>query len=1009
MTIPKLSSLKAKIILILSLFILIVTLTVGWVGFSFLSADIKENRKKEVGFVSTERHRALVDQLVAYQHSGFALITRLSDYCATKNTKENFDKTCVLTRLKAYREFEKASGIIFRWDKANINWISGSFSNPNIRSSDFAPGQLADFKSRKSGNYDQPFIIKAEDPDSGIQVFIEYPLEPIKQLFRAENQLGKSGEVFLAAKDGYFVTPPRYFCSQGISETISASPMKQCLKKNNKEMLDLDYRSMPVIHGFLYVPEIGGGCIMAHIDQAEAFAQLMELKDKMAGSAVAFLLLAFTLITLLAKHISDPLNYLAGLATTIAGGNYNPKSEIQRNDEIGVLSNAFNQMTASLIGAKRETEKASALNLGILDSSSDAIISINPAGMIESCNQASENLLGYKPEELLGQKVNLIIPEPERSKHDGYLQKYSATGEQTILSRGRELQVQKKDGSIFKIFLKVTEIQVGQEKKFIGVLRDLREIKRMESALQESENRFSLALSSIKDYAIEILDTAGVVTTWNAGAERIKGYKAAEIIGKGVRSFYTAEDVQAGRPELVLQSALSRGSHEEECIQVRKDGSRFLGSIIVTAIHDKHQRHIGFIEVVRDLTEKKSLEIARLEAEAANKQKTAFLASMSHEIRTPLNAIIGITEILLDTSKDEEQSSLIKVAHAAGENLLHIISDTLDLSRIESGAISLECIRFSLSEQIKTCIAIVGIRANERGIHLAWKMEPDLPHLVWGDSTRLRQILLNLLSNAIKFSDAGTVSLLLKKNPENAKELLFSVTDQGVGIPANKKELIFENFQQADESITRKFGGSGMGLAICKKLVTLFHGKIWVESVVGRGSTFYFTVNLPERFLPAGASKNDPDEVRSKLPAEVGAKDQSRSLRILLVDDSPDNLLIVQALLKRQPHYCHTVVVAENGQEAVDKFKQEHFDLVLMDVQMPVLDGYSATRKIRAWDKENHKKKCKIVAFTANAFVEDILASQQAGCDDHLNKPLKRERLYDLVDKCVVINQNGNC
>jgi PAS domain S-box-containing protein len=969
-----------------------------------MEQTIKKERMQDVGQVADKRHQALVFQLKGYKHVGEELIFRLSHLCKKSNSFE-FTKSCVLEKLKLHLEMEKAKGLVFRYEKGHLNLILGNVSNAKISKADFAEGQLGVFKNRGIADQAQPFYVMANEKDLGVQLFTEYPLDAIQNIFINSDDLGSSGETFLAGPDGFFVTKARYHSHQGRAEVISANPMQTCLKKNNEEVLDLDYRLMPIIHGFRYIPEVGGGCIMAHIDQAEAFTVLRTMRAKITLVTIGFLVFALGMVIIFAKNLSRPLVYLTEIANSITKGSYSLKSNIKRDDEIGFLSEAFNGMTSKLLAAKQEIEKTSKLNLGIINTSTDLIIAIDDLGVIESCNRVCEKLLGYQEKELLGKNIKIIMPDSGLALRKYRVQDYLKKEGKQFSQRGSDTPAQRKNGTNFDVFLKIEEIEIEGLPKFICTFRDLTEIRQVQAALLESENKYELAFASIKDYGIIMLDPNGNILSWNAGAERIKGFKTSDVLGKNFSKFYLPEDIREQRPAKILAAAIVAGSYEEEAVRVRKDGSRFVANIVITPIYSAKKTHIGFIKVVRDMTEKKQLEGARQEAEVANKQKSAFLAGMSHEMRTPLNSIIGITEILMESNVNTEQRSLLKVAHNAGENLLYIINDTLDLARIESGVINLESLPFSLSEQLRSCISIIEIRAKEKHINLRLNLESPLIDKVQGDPARLRQIILNLLSNAVKFSEQGTVSLSVKKisDKNDQPNLLFAVSDEGIGIPEDKWELVFERFKQGDESITRKYGGSGLGLAISKKMVELMGGKIWVESIVGKGSTFYFTVKLPEQNIKNILKLNESYDLDKNishfdLKEDLNNIVAGKSINILLADDSKDNRLVVQTFLKKRPHHNYNLVVVENGQEAVDKFKKEEFDLVLMDVQMPVMDGYSATREIRDWEKLNRDKKCKIVAFTAHAFIDDILASQRAGCDDHLIKPLRKEKLFTLLD-----------
>lgn len=388
---------------------------------------------------------------------------------------------------------------------------------------------------------------------------------------------------------------------------------------------------------------------------------------------------------------------------------------------------------------------------------------------------------------------------------------------------------------------------------------------------------------------------------------------------------------------------------------------------------------------------------AKEKAEAANRAKSEFLANMSHEIRTPLNCILGFSEILSATSMTSEQKDFLQVISRASNQLLHVINDILDLSRIESGKIQIENAPFDLVEVAEDCFALLAKNGQSKGLQMTCTLKSGLPKIVVGDQTRLRQILTNLIGNAIKFTQRGSVELIVSPSSNGNNSIgttadncpvVFEIKDTGVGIPPNRVDEMFGRFVQLDGSVTREFGGSGLGLNITKKLVDLMHGKITVQSKPGLGSEFQVLIPF---FLSTEEAKN---EACNPNLANFEEMQKLKPLKVLVADDSTDNQMLISCFLKDQPFQLS---FAENGSAAVDLVKSRPFDLILMDMEMPVLDGYSATREIRKWEVTNRRSPIPIIAQTAHALTSKVQEAFHCGCTNYIAKPINKSALLEII------------
>ncbi len=477
----------------------------------------------------------------------------------------------------------------------------------------------------------------------------------------------------------------------------------------------------------------------------------------------------------------------------------------------------------------------------------------------------------------------------------------------------------------------------------------------------------------------------------NPAFSRITGYAAEEVLGRNCR-FLQGPGTSAAAVQKIRRAIATREAITIELVNHRRDGRRFVNELHISPSFDADGRLIAFIGIQHDVTERRraheALVRAQRRAERANREKSDFLAFMSHEIRTPLHGVMGTMSLLLDTALDAEQRAYAETAERCAQSLLVTVNDLLDLSRIEAGKLVIEKIPFALEEPVREVLDLIAPAAAEKGLALSARLDPALPARLVGDPQRLKQVMLNLADNAVKFTGQGSVEIRLARLPD--ERLGIAVADTGIGIAPRAQARLFQRFAQADASVARRHGGSGLGLAICKRLVTLMGGRIAVDSTPGKGSIFFFDLPLqpvarsgapPARLLPGPVPPDAPPRARG---------------RILLAEDGEANQLVAAAILRKAGY---TLDVARDGAEAVAAVQSSPYDLVLMDVRMPVKDGVAATAAIRAIP--GPRGRVPIIAMTAAAGEDDRERCLAAGMDGHLPKPVDRARLLATVTEVL--------
>lgn len=662
----------------------------------------------------------------------------------------------------------------------------------------------------------------------------------------------------------------------------------------------------------------------------------------------------------------------------------------------------------SRVQAEERLLKAGDLQRAIFNSANFSSIATDAKGVIQIFNVGAERMLGYAAAEVMNKITPADISDPKEVIARARLLSAELGTEITPgfdalvfkASRGiediYELTYIRKDGTRFPAVVSTTALRDAND-AIIGYLligtdntaRKLveEEQKKLDQRLRDQQFYTRSLIESNID-ALMTTDASGIITDVNKQMEALTGCTRDELIGAPFKSYFTDPE----RAEAAIKQVLSEKKVTDFELTARAlDGKHTVVSYNATTFYDRQRTLQGVFAAARDITERKRFELelqeAKAAAESASQIKSDFLASMSHEIRTPMNAIIGIADLLAKTELTEEQSKYVQIFRRAGANLLYLINDILDLSKVEASQLELERTHFALDDLLAKVIEIVEVRAAEKDLSLVITVADDAPNDLVGDPIRLQQVLLNLLGNAIKFTEFGEVSLrvTIDARSPGANIMQFSVTDTGVGIQDAKLGAVFERFTQADSSTTRRFGGTGLGLTISKRIVELMGGRIWVESEIGKGSVFSFSIPLD---ISTSAS------AMMEAPAGSGPAPRLAPLTILLVEDSLDNQIITLAYLRDTPY---RVDVAENGAVACEKFAAGAYDLVLMDRQMPVMDGLTATRAIREWETQNHRAPTPIIALTAAALKGDQEKCMAAGCTAYLTKPIKQEVLLQAI------------
>ncbi|WP_198402714.1 PAS domain S-box protein [Methylomonas koyamae] len=991
--------LQKRLIALLLLLILLPTFATGWMAYRFAIDNMRGNRLDAIGRVAESRREQLAMVLRRADKRADAFMAEVLAKCLAG---AGLDRNCASGAVNDFLHGEGAAGAwLFLNDRAEALAVG----NPPLPIADLAEFHRGQIAGLIPSQPERPgyFYAIAHEPDQPWRLAVFYPIAPIQALFGSHPDLGRSGENLLADQHGIFVTPARSHI-----EPSPSRPLRACLAGENVQGSDKDYRGRPVIYGYRHVAEIGG-CILAQIEQDEALAPIRSLEHNMLLVVSAFVVLTGFTSHLLAKRIVGPIARLTCTARRIRDGDFSLRAEVAGRDEIAELASSFNHMTDALADAQHNLEAKIAERTRELRTSEERYILAERAvndGIWDWNILTHEyylsprwnRILGYAAGELPNVETiffELIHPDDKARASEAFARHLEHNERYTT-----ELRLRHRDGSYRWVLDRGEALrdETGRPVRMVGSITDITERKAAEAELLEYrehlEQLVAMATTEVKAIVqtavngVVSIDSSGTIHMFNPAAEKLFGWRSEEIVGKNVSLLMPEPDASAhdsyirrfleGRQSKILGT-------EREVVAQRKDGSRFPASLAVGHGIISEGRHI-FVGFISDITLQKQAEQelrkAKEAAEAAAKAKANFLANMSHEIRTPMNTVIGFAEVALqDANLSNATRNHIKTILSSGRHLLSVINDILDFSKIEAGKIELEAVCFNLPVAIQEALQIMSLRAAEKGLRIDLALEAGLPRHFVGDPNRLRQVILNLVGNSVKFTDAGYIAVSIGR-AEQPEMLHFAIADTGIGMTPEQTERIFESFSQADATTSRRFGGTGLGTTISKQIVEMMGGRIWVESQLGVGSVFHFTVRLPE------AVATDNCLYESATPRKL-AFYSPRRFKILLAEDVEANATLASLRLEQQGHRVRWV---KNGAEAVAAYQESDFDLILMDLQMPVMDGIQATRRIRELE-QGRGRRIPILALTASVLNHERQESLAAGIDAIVGKPIDIDEL----------------
>lgn len=658
------------------------------------------------------------------------------------------------------------------------------------------------------------------------------------------------------------------------------------------------------------------------------------------------------------------------------------------------------ELENKVLDRTKQLEESKKAYKGLVEKAGDIIFNLDSEGRFIYVNPVTERVLGLRIDEILGKHFSEFVhTDHQKFVVDFYLNNIEGKQKTSYL----EFPVVSKGGKSIWLGQKadLTFNNDGTLEKVTAVARDITEKREAQERIRKSEEKYRGLIENMELGLMEIDSNGKVARAYDWFCD-MTGYSESELLGKDpLEVLVREEDIPVMQMQEANRKSRQAGIYE---IEIRKKDGNWIWVLISGApILNESGDVVGSMGIHYDITERKNLERdlrqARDEAERARLAEKEFLAQMSHEIRTPLNAVIGMANLLITTELNEYQSGYVQDIKYAADVLHGLISDVLDLSKIEAGQLELSESLVNVHQSVAMLSRTLEYRAKEKGNKLTFKVDPDVPQLLLADRNIINQVLINLVGNSIKFTKDKSIHIDLKAeiSDDNICNLLFSVKDEGIGIAEDKLETVFEKFKQAEGRKTHKeYGGTGLGLPICKHLIELHGGNIWIESELGKGTQFFFNIRT---MIPEGSAKGEVllPEINENEIIDIS------QLHFLVVEDTFLNQKYIQGLLKR---WNAKWVLAENGKIGVEKSKEQTFDLILMDMQMPEMDGYQATRAIRG-DDNNPNQNVPIVALTASALIDEKNKALSAGMNDHLSKPFTPDQLETVVQRWASNSASG--